>query len=110
MARHTLRYFIDCLDKNLCFLLNTIGAQIMDTIKKFAEQQNTYNEQLDKHITALKGDVDLLNNKIMELQNSPSTLSEDDKEVLETLSLYAKGVVDRISKLDELTPPEVPVE
>jgi hypothetical protein len=65
---------------------------------------------MEIHLDGLKGDINSLNEKIFELQSSSSELSDKDKEVLETLSLYAKGVVDRIRDLDALTPPAIPVE
>lgn len=102
--------FMDEESKKLYVLIKQMGDKIMSAIQDFAKKQNEYNEQMDLHLNALKADFDLLNQKIFELQDSPMEISDTDKEVLETLSLYAKGVVDRLRDLDELTPPAIPVE
>ena len=96
--------------KKLYVLMKQTGDKIMSTIQDFAKKQNEYNEQMELHLNGLKGDIGLLNEKIFELQSLPMDISDKDKEVLETLSIYARGVVDRLRKLDELTPPFIPVE
>lgn len=81
---------------------------LMSAISKFATEQNTFNDRVDAAVTGLQSDIQALNDKITELQNSPGEITPEDQALLDTLQTRAEGITAKIEALDALTPPTVP--
>jgi len=99
---------IYCIEKKLCFLIN-LGEEIMSKISEFSVKQNAFNDQMDASISGLNDDIKALNDKIVELQNSPGEITPEDQASLDALQARGQSMADKLSALDALTPPVVPV-
>lgn len=81
---------------------------LMSKISDFATAQNAFNDQIDAAVTGLQGDIQALNDKITELQNSPGGITPEDQALLDTLQTRAEGIAAKLAALDALNPPSVP--
>jgi hypothetical protein len=75
----------------------------------YVKQQEWNGKMKDLHL-GLNDDVKLLNDKIVELQNSPGEVTPDDKVLLNDLQEKIGLLADKLKDLDALTPPVAPVE
>lgn len=82
--------------------------RIMSAISTFAEKQAAFNERIDAAVVGLKGDVDALNAKIEELQNSAGTITPEDQALLDALEARGDAIAAKVEALDAMTPPVVP--
>lgn len=80
----------------------------MSKISDFATAQNAFNDRVDTAITGLQGDVQALNDKITELQNSPGTVTPEDQALLDALQARGETIAAKLEALDALTPPTPP--
>lgn len=76
---------------------------LMSKISDFATAQNAFNDQIDAAVTGLQGDIQALNDKITELQNSPGEITPEDQALLDTLQTRAEGIATKLTALDALT-------
>jgi len=83
---------------------------IMSAISDFATAQNAFNDQIDTAVTGLTGDIAALNAKITELQNSQGTITPADQVLLDAIQTRASTIATKLTALDAITPPVVPVE
>lgn len=90
--------------------LTKLGEQIMSAISDFAVKQNEFNDKLGAALQGIEGDIKKLNADITKIQNSPGTITPEDQATLDSLQQKGQALADKFSALDELTPPEVPVE
>lgn len=102
------------LHRSLCQLvtkhdLRETEQKIMSAIQQFAAKQTAFNEQIGTAIAGIQGDIHGLNDKITALQNSPGTITPEDQALLDGLEAAGKTLADKLSALDALTPPVVPV-
>jgi chromosome segregation ATPase len=89
--------------------LANIEAQIMSAISEFAEKQNAFTGRVDAAIAGLEGDVQSLNEKIAELQNTPGTITPEDQALLDAIQSRSETIATKLEALDALTPPKPPV-
>jgi len=108
MANHLTKEDIFCIEHKLCSLLK-LGEQIMSAISDFVNAQNAFNDQMDASFLGLQEDIKNLNDLIVKLQNSPGTITPEDQASLDALQARAKGIADKLTALDALTPPMPPV-
>jgi len=94
-------------------ILEIRGKQLMTIISEFVAMQNEYNSKMSTALNNLEGDIKKLHEVITNLQNTSTEISVEDKALLEDAAAKTKALLDRVSALDELTPPdttEVPTE
>lgn len=96
------------IEEKLCFLIK-LGEQIMTAISDFAVAQNAFNDQMDVAFSGLQQDIKSLNDIILKMQNSPGVISPADQASLDALQVRGKTIADKLTALDALTPPPVPV-
>lgn len=82
--------------------------RIMSKISEFAAAQNAHNDRADAAVTDLQGDIQALNDKITELQNSPGTITPEDQASLDALQARGEAISAKLEALAALTPPPVP--
>lgn len=88
--------------------IRKMERNIMSVISDFAVKQNAFNDRVDAAVTGLQGDIQALNDKITELQNSPGTITPEDQASLDAIQTRAEGIAAKLEALDALTPPTVP--
>ena len=81
----------------------------MSAISEFAAKQNAFNDRVDAAVTGLTEDVQTLNDKIVELQNTPGTITPEDQALLDAIQARSEGIATKLEALDALTPPKPPV-
>jgi hypothetical protein len=81
---------------------------IMSAISEFATKQNAFNDRLDAAVTGLSGDVQALNDKITELQNTAGQITPEDQALLDNIQQRSEAIATKIEALDSLTPPAPP--
>lgn len=95
---------------------------IMSAISDFAAKQKLFNErqaaaidQAVASLTGLTGDVQTLNDKITELQNSSGGVTPEDQVLIDDLQTQGEAVAAKaealataLKALDDATPPTVP--
>ena len=82
----------------------------MADFKEFYKKQNEFNLQIRESIEGLEADVKLLNERLIDLQESPGEVTVDDQLLLDDLQQQAENIADALKALDELTPPAIPEE
>lgn len=98
-----------CLERKIMHL-TTISEKIMTAINDFAVAQNAFNDQMDNAIQGLGGDIQFLNETIVDLQARIGELTPEDKALLDALQARAELIAAKLAALDALTAPVVPVE
>ena len=88
--------------------LETKLKEIMSAISDFAAKQTAFNDRQDAAITALGTDIETLNKKITDLQNSAGQITPEDQKLLDDIQARASSISDKLDALDALTPPPVP--
>lgn len=89
--------------------LKEMEKRIMSAISDFAAKQNAFNDRQDTAIADLTADVQALNDKITELQNSPGAITPEDQALLDAIVTRGENVTAKLEALDALTPPKPPV-
>jgi len=89
--------------------LYEIGEKIMSNISEFVDAQNAFNDQIDTAIAGLTGDVKNLSDQILALQNSAGSVTPEDQALLDGIQARVKVMADKLTALDQVTPPVVPV-
>lgn len=80
----------------------------MSKIGDFAALVNSHNDKIDAAVAGLTQDVQTLNDKITELQNSPGEITAEDQALLDGIQSRSQGIVTKLEALDALTPPPAP--
>lgn len=102
--------------------LKKVEVKIMSAISEFAAKQRAFNDRQGVAIDAavasvagLSGDIQALNDKITELQDSVGTVSPEDQGLIDELETQGEAVASKVeavanalSALDAQTPPSVP--
>lgn len=88
--------------------LEEMETRLMSSISDFAAHQSAFNTRLDTAITGLQADVEALNAKIEELQNSPGSITPEDQALLDELTSRGEAITAKLEALDALTPPPPP--
>lgn len=108
--------------KAILHRLAEMEYKIMAKISEFAAAQKVFNDRqaaaIDSLVASTGGlvsDVQSLNDKITELQNSSGEVNAEDAELLdqaqaqaEALAIKAEAVAGALKALDDQTPPVVP--
>lgn len=81
----------------------------MTAIADFAAKQRVFNDRMDAAIGGLTEDIAGLNAKILELQNSPGTVTAEDQALLDELQARGETISAKLEALNALTPPAPPV-
>ncbi len=83
--------------------------------KAFNDRQGTAIDGLVTSVTGIQGDIQTLNDKITELQNSSGTVTPEDQALLDDLETQGAAISDKLDAaaaalkaLDEANPPVVP--
>jgi len=85
-----------------------LGETIMTAISDFAASQAAFNTRMDTAISGLRDDIDALNAKIDELQNTSGGITPEDQMLLDDLQAQGDAMAVKLEALDNLTPPAVP--
>lgn len=102
--------------------LRELEVRIMSVISDFVAKQAAFNSRqgaaVDSIVSSVAGisaDIDLLNEKITELQNSPGGITPEDQALLDQLQAQGEEVATKVeaastalANLDALTPPKPP--
>jgi predicted nucleic acid-binding Zn-ribbon protein len=102
--------------------LNEMEKRIMSKLSEYLSKQTDFNTRLQtatdslvESMTGLTEDVDTLNKKIEELQNSTGGVTPDDQLKIDSLeaqgdalSTKLEGVSTALAALNQLTPPPPP--
>jgi len=80
----------------------------MSAISEFAAKQNEFNDRVDAAVTGLTGDIQTLNDKITELQNSSGGITPEDQILLDDIEARSAVIATKLEALDALTPPKPP--
>lgn len=80
----------------------------MTKLSDFLEQQKAYNDQMDAFISAVSNDVNHLHDVILNLQDSLGSISPEDQLVIDQLQKQSKDLLNKMSSIDNLTPPPTP--
>lgn len=90
--------------------LENAKVQIMSVISEFAAKQKGFNDRLDAAICGLTGDVQTLNDKIAELQNSRGSITPEDQALLDAIETRSELIASKLEALDAMTLPEIPMD
>lgn len=88
--------------------IDEMEKKIMSKVSEFAAKQNEFNDRVDTAVTGLQADIQALNDKIEELQNSPGEITPEDQASLDALQARGQAIADKLEALDALTPPVPP--
>lgn len=102
--------------------LEQLKVQLMSVISDFAAKQAAFNKRQSDAIdsavasvSGLSGDIQSLNDKITELQNSVGQVTPEDQALIDdletkgdALSTKAEALSQALTTLDNLTPPNPP--
>ncbi len=80
----------------------------MSAIADFAAKQEAFNNRLAAAIQGVAADVDSLNAKILELQNTLGQITPEDQALLDQLQVKGEALAAALEGVDALTPPAVP--
>lgn len=81
-----------------------LEEKIMSKISEYGEAQAAVLARIDTAIQGIQGDIDELNRKIAELQNSPGAITPADQAILDDLQAKGLALAERLDALDALTP------
>lgn len=98
--------------------------QIMSKLSEYLDKQTAFNTQqttglssVAESVTDLSGDIETLNEKITELQNSPDRVTEEDQVRIDGLEAEGAALAEKaaavsaaLTTLAAKTPPKPPVE
>lgn len=84
------------------------GDRIMSAISDFKAKMDAHNAKIDAAVSGLQGDVQTLNDKITQLQNSAGQITPEDQATLDEIEVQAGVIADKLDALDQLTPPAPP--
>src|SRR6185369_5237687 len=82
--------------------LREMEHKIMSAISDFAAKQTAFNDRQDAAVTDLQGDVQVLNDKITELQNSNGQITPEDQKLLDDITARADAITTKLEALDAL--------
>jgi len=80
----------------------------MSVISDFAAKVNAYNDRQDAAVAGVSADVDALNAKILELQNTQGQITAEDQALLDAIQARGEAAASKLEALDALTPPVAP--
>ncbi len=84
----------------------------MSKIQEFVDAVNQYNDRIDTAIDGLSADITALKEEIERLQNTPGEITPEDQALLDSIQTRVGAIADKLSALDaatEQTPPVPPV-
>lgn len=82
---------------------------LMSAISDFAAKQNAFNDQMDNAVSGLTDDVKNLNDQIAALQASNGSITAEDQKLLDGIQARSQAIADKLTALDNMTPPKPPV-
>lgn len=82
----------------------------MSKISEFADKMATHNNAMDEAVSGLQSDVQTLNAKITELQNTAGEITAEDQALLDQIESRAGNIATKLEALNALTPPTPPTE
>lgn len=88
--------------------LIALGEKIMSKISEFMDKLEAHNTKQEAAIEDIAGDVKFLTDKIVELQNSPGTITPEDQARLDAMESRAAATTAKLEALAALTPPAPP--
>lgn len=80
----------------------------MSAVSDYVAKQKSYNERTAAAIDNVVGDIQRLNDKITELQNTPPVLDPADQALLDEIDAMGSALASKAEALDALTPPAAP--
>lgn len=97
-------------ERTLC-LLETIDRRtkkLMSIISDYIAKQEAWNGRIATGLDGISTDVDALNAKITELQNSPDAVTPADQARIDALVTAGEALATRVEGLDAQHPPKAP--
>lgn len=80
----------------------------MSVFSDFAAKQKAHNDAVSAAIDGITADIQALNDKITELQNSSGTVTPEDQALIDELVASGDALQAKAQALDDMTPPVVP--
>lgn len=83
-------------------------ATASEAINQYVTRQKEFNARQGVAIDGIVSDLTSLNDKILELQNSPGAITPEDQAKLDELQQQGEAMAQRAEALDQQTPPVAP--
>jgi hypothetical protein len=77
-------------------------------ITAYVNKQKDYNTRTGAAIDGIVADIQALNNKIQELQNTPPVLDPADQALLDEIDVMGSALATKAEALDAQNPPPPP--
>jgi hypothetical protein len=77
-------------------------------IGDFAAAQTAFHNRLDTAVSGLTADIEALNDKITELQNTQGQITPEDQTLLDAIQVRGEAIAAKLDALDALTPTVTP--
>jgi hypothetical protein len=77
-------------------------------IADFAAAQTAFHNRLDTAVSGLTADIEALNDKITELQNTQGQITPEDQTLLDAIQVRGEAIAAKLDALDALTPTVTP--
>lgn len=77
-------------------------------VKDFADKMKAHNDKVDAAVDGISGDLDSLKSQIAALQASQGQITPEDQALLDDIEAKAGSIADKVTSLDNLTPPPPP--
>lgn len=80
----------------------------MSAVSDYVAKQKTFNDRMNVAVDGLVTDVDTLNKKITELQNTQGQITPEDQALLDEIQAQGEALATKLETLDQVTPPPAP--
>lgn len=98
---------LDDIYKQNKSIIKRLG-EVMTKISEFVEKQKVHNQAMSDGLDGIVGDIQALNDKITELQNTSGEVTPEDAALIDEIEAAGAALAERITSIDSLTPPPVP--
>jgi hypothetical protein len=83
--------------------LKQLEKRIMEAIQQFSARVTAAFARIGTSVDGIHGDITQLKQLILDLQNSPGTLTPEDQAALDVIETLVSGLETRVSSLDAET-------
>lgn len=77
----------------------------MTAISDYAAKVQTFQNQVSTALDDIKTEIQALNDKITQLQNSSGTITPEDQALLDAAQAQSQALVQKAQALDSINPP-----
>lgn len=80
----------------------------MSAISDYTVKAKAFFDQVSAALDDIKTEIQSLNDKITQLQNSPGTITPEDQVLLDAAQAQSQALVTKAQALDTINPPVAP--